>query len=168
MLPKGALERVVQPGPGFYRWPFLVEKVTAELAARHQSVDSQWLCHADEIQDGDRSVCVGVYQEGGLNVLDRPQRCIPPNSCPSGISAVSLVLSQGMCLPVLSLVFRSVHGPAGVNQNLHSGFGVDALEGRAPFLLPGLLDGHCRIEDPSAATSGSGSPVGDRCQLGEV
>ena len=56
--------------------------------------------------------------------------------------------------------------------SLCSGFGVGALEGRAPSSLPGRLAGHCRVKGPSVAALGSGSPFvqgfGDHCQLGEV
>ena len=77
--------------PGFYSRLFLVE-VTGWLASRHQSVGSIWLRHADEVQDGDHSVCVGVYQEGGLDVLDRLQRHMLPDSCPSGTLGSSFCL----------------------------------------------------------------------------
>ena len=96
------------------------------------------------------------------------------SSCPSRISAICLVLSHGMCLPVLYPVFQSVHTPAGVHQSLRSDFVVDASEGRAPPSLSGRLAHHCGVEDPSSAVSGSGSPVvlvqasGYCCQLGEV
>ena len=69
-------------------------------------------------------------------------------------------------------MFRSVHGPAGIHQSLHSGFGVGALEGSDHSSLHGRLAGYCGVKNPSAAASGSGSLVvqgsGDRCQLGEI
>ena len=164
MLQKGDPEPVDLPGPGFYSQLFLVEKVTGGLAARHRSVGSQRLHQTDKVQNGDCSVCVGVCQKGGLDVLDRPQRLVLPSSCPSGISAISLVLSRGTCLSVPCPVFQSVHA--------HSGFGVGTPEGRAHSSLPGRLAGHCGVQDPSAAASESGYPVvqgsGDHCQLREV
>ena len=60
-------------------------------------VGSPWLCHADEVQDGDCSICVRVYQEGGLHVLDRLQGRIILDSYSFGILAVSLVLSRRVC-----------------------------------------------------------------------
>ena len=64
------------------------------VGACHRCVGSQRLRLVDEESDGDSGVCVGVYQEGGLDVLDRPQGCVLPNSCPSGVLAVSSVLSR--------------------------------------------------------------------------
>ena len=49
---------------------------------------------------------VGVCQEGRLDVLDRPQGCVLPDSCPSGISAISSVLSRDVStssMPCFSL-----------------------------------------------------------------
>ena len=129
MLQKGALEPADQPGLGFYSWLFLM--------AHHRSVGSQWLRQVDEVPDGDSSVCVEVYQIGGLDVLDGPQKHVLPDSCPSGISAIFLVLSRGTRLPVPYLVFQSVHGPTGVHQSPCSGFGVAASEGHEPPLLCG-------------------------------
>ena len=43
------------------------------LAAHHRPVGSWRLRHIDKVPDGDRGICVGVYQEGGLDVLDKPQ-----------------------------------------------------------------------------------------------
>ena len=73
----------------------------------------QRLCHADEIQDGDSGVCLGVYQEGGLNVLDRPQRCLLSDSHSSGLSAIPLVLSRRTWLSVPYPVIWPVHSCAG-------------------------------------------------------
>ena len=158
--------------PGFYSWLFLVVKVTGKGLGAHWSVGSSWLRHANEVRDGDRSVCVRVYQEEGLDVLDRPQRRVIPDSFPSRISTVSTVLSRRACLPVPCPVFLSVHNFGGVHQSLRSGSGVDALQGRVPSSLPGRLAGHSGVEDPFAAASGSGFPVvqGSRenCRLGEV
>ena len=113
-----------------------------------------------------------MYQEEGLNVLDRSQRRVITDSFPSGISAVSSVLSRRACLPVPCPVFLSVHNSGGVHQSLCSGSGVDALQGRVPSSLPGRLAGHSGVKDPFAAVSGSGFPVvqGSRenCILGEV
>ena len=135
-------------------------------------VGSPWLRHADEVRDGECSVCVRVSHERGLHVLDRPWGSVLPNTYPSGIPAISLVLCHRACLPVPCPVFRPVHGPARVHQNFHSGSEMDTPQGRVPSSLPGRLSGHSRVEDPSAAASGCGSPVvqgsGDRCQLGEV
>ena len=69
-------------------------------------------------------------------------------------------------------MFRSVHSPAGVHQNLCSGFGVGTLERRVSTPLPGRLAGLFGVGDPSFAASGSGSPVlqgsGDHCKLRKV
>ena len=114
-----------------------MEKVTGGLAAHYQSICSRRLRHVDKVPDGDRGVCVGVYQEGGLDVLDIPQGHTLPDSYLSGTSAVSSVLSRGMCLPVPCPVFRSVHGPTSVHQSFRSDFRVGAPEGRVPPSLSG-------------------------------
>ena len=75
------------------------------LAARHRSVGSPWLHYADEVRDGDRSVCVGVYQEGGLDVFYRPHRCVLLDSCPSGISAISSFCLKGCVHQFRALCF---------------------------------------------------------------
>ena len=123
-------------------WLVIAESHTLQLL-QDQSVGSEWLRHADEVSDGNRDVCVGVYPEGVLDVLNRLQGCLLPDSCTSGISAVSTVLSLGMGLPVLSLVFRCVHSPTVVHQSLRSVFGMGAPEGRVSTLLSGQLAGHC-------------------------
>ena len=62
-------------------------------AARHRPVSSERLCYDDEESDGDPGIRVRVYQEKGLDVLDRPEGHLLPDSCPSGISTISSVLS---------------------------------------------------------------------------
>ena len=68
-------------------------------------------------------------------------------------------------------MFRSVYDPSRVQQSFYSNSRVGAPQGRAPSSLPGRLVGHSEVKDPSAAASGSSSPVvegsGDRCQLGK-
>ena len=142
MFQKRALEPVDQLGPRFYGQLFLVEKVTG-LATCHRPVDCEWLCHGDEVSDGDLGVSVRVDQERGLDVLDRPEGRLLPDSCPSGISAVSSLLSRGTGLSVPCALLQFVHSPAGVHQSLRSGFGVCALEGCVSTPLTGRLAGHC-------------------------
>ena len=49
---------------------------------RHRSVSSEWLRHIDIVSDGDCGVCVGVYPEGELDVLDGPQGRLLPDYWP--------------------------------------------------------------------------------------
>ena len=58
----------------------------------------------------------------GLDILHRPERRLHPDSCPSRISAVSLLLSWGTSPSVPCVVLWSVHNPASVYQSLCSGF----------------------------------------------
>ena len=136
MLQKGALEPMDLLGPGFYSQLFLVERLRG-VATRHRSVGTEWLRHSDEVPHGDSGISFRVDQEGELDVLHRPERHLLPDSCPSGISAVSSLLSWRMDLSVPCIVLRSVCGPAGVYQSFCSGFGVGALEGHASAPLPG-------------------------------
>ena len=107
------------------------------LVNRYRSVDTEWLCHSDEVPHGDSGVSFRVDQERGLDVLHRPERRLLPDSCPSGIPAVSSLLSRRMGLSIPCVVLRSVHDPTGVYQSLCSGFGVGSLVGRASTPLPG-------------------------------
>ena len=110
-LPPGPLLPLPVRGrrsPRFYSWQFLVEKVMGGTGGPSSIYQLSMA--------SDRSVCVGVYQEGGLVVFDRPQRHELPDFCLSGISAISSVLFRGTCLSVLC--------PAGVHQSFCSGFGV--------------------------------------------
>ena len=135
--------------------------------ARHRFVNSQQLRPVDEVPNGDCGVCVGVYQEGRLDVFVRPQGflSIRNSSCIFGFVLMDVSTSF---VPL----FRSVCGLASGHQSLHSDFGVGALEGCAPPSLSEQLGGHCGVKDLSSVASGSGSPVvqgsGDHCQLGEA
>ena len=93
MLQKGALEPVDQPGPGFYSWLFLVEKVTG---AWRPVIDLSTLSDFVTLTKLKMETVASVlesYQEEGLDVLDIPQRRVLPDSCPSRITALSSVLS---------------------------------------------------------------------------
>ena len=98
LLQKGALECVDQPSPSFYSCLFLVEK------AGHQFIHPQWLCHPDQVLDGDGSVGFVVILEGRLDILHQPQRHLLPDLHPSGLSPVSLVCSRQLGVPVSSPV----------------------------------------------------------------
>ena len=110
MLQKGTLESVCQPGLCLYSRLFH----DWGLEVHHRSVCPQRLHDVDEVQDGDGDVGLGVYPDGGLDVLDRPQGCLLPDSHPSGLSAISLVLPRESCLLVPCLVLWPVHSSAGV------------------------------------------------------
>ena len=86
MLQKGALEPVDQPGLDFYSWLFLVEKATRgwRLVIELSALNGAVTLTKFQMETG---ICVGAYEEGGLAVLNRPQRSIP-----SGISAACSVL----------------------------------------------------------------------------
>ena len=144
MLQKDAVEPVDQPGPGFYSWLFFVEKVTGGLEARHRFIGVERIRHSDQVTYGDSHVCSWVDSAGELDVLHRPERRVLSDSCPSGISTISPLLSQ-KCLSVPCLVLRPVHGPAGVYQSLRSSFGAGTSEGHASTPLTGQLAGHCRV-----------------------
>ena len=68
MLQKGAMESVYQPGTGFYSHLFLVQKATG-AGVPHRFVHAEWVCHADQVTDGDSNVGFGVDSEGRLDVL---------------------------------------------------------------------------------------------------
>ena len=87
------------------------------VAACHPPVDSECLRHGDEVSDGDHGVSIRVDQKRRLDVLHRPEGRLLPDSCPSGISAVSSLLSRETGLSVPCVVLRSVHGPTGVHQS---------------------------------------------------
>ena len=168
LIQKGPLELMDQPNSGFYSWLFLVEEVTG-LAARHRSVISQWLRHADEVQDGDHSVCVWVCQEGDW-MFSIDLKGVYFQISVHWESRPYLQLCIEEC--VYQFHALCVHDPAVVHQSLRSGFGIGSPEGCAPSLLPGRLASHCGVGDTSAAVSGSRSPnvqgSGGLCQLIEV
>ena len=110
------------------------------LEACHRSVCPQRLRDADKVQDGDSGDSLGVYREGGLDVLDKPQGRLLPDSHPSGLLTVPSVLSWESCrLPVLCPVLWPVHSSTGVYQGLRSETRVGALEGYVPPPLSALL-----------------------------
>ena len=142
------------------------------LETRHRSLSAEWIHNADEVLDGGGCISSKFDSLGRLDVLRRSQRCVFPNSNPSGVSIVSAIQSRGPCVPVLSIVLRSFHGSASFHQSLCSGFGVGTSEGRASPPLLGRLAGGYGVEGPSSSPSGPSSPVvrlsGNCHQLGEV
>ena len=72
------------------------------LETCHQFVDIEWIRHSDEVPYGDSSVCSRVNTAGGLYVLCRPERSVLSDSCLSGISAFSPLLSRETALSVSS------------------------------------------------------------------
>ena len=141
------------------------------LATHHRPVVSEWLCHGDEVSDGDGGISIRVDQGRRLDVLHGPEGHLLSDSCLPGILAVSSLLSWETGLSVPCIVLRYVHRPTGVYQSLHYGFRVSSSEGRASALLPGQLAGHCLVEGSSAASGNDPLFVrgfGDHRQLGEV
>ena len=153
MLQEGAVELVEQPGPGFYRQLFLVEKVTG-LEARHRPLIAEQLRHHHKVQDGDRRFSPGISPTGGLDVLCRSPGHRFPDPSPSGVSPMSTPLPRGSCLPVQGVLWP-VQGSAG----LRSGFRVDASEGLAPSPLSGRLAGGCGVAGHTSSPSGPSSPA---------
>ena len=124
----------------------------------HQAVNSEWLRHGDKVSDGDHGISIRVDRERGLDVLNRPEGRLLPDSCPSRMSNVSSLLSRWTGLSVPCIVLRSVHDTAGVHQSLHSGFRVGVSKGSAFTPFSEQLAGHCGIVG-SAAALGAGSPI---------
>ena len=112
MLQKGVVEPVDQLSPGFCSQLFLIEKVTdGGMEARRRFINIEQIRHSDKVPYGDGSVCSWIDSAWGLDVLHQPGRCVLSDSCPSGISSESLLLSRGTCLSVPCIVLQPVHGP---------------------------------------------------------
>ena len=65
MLAKDALEIILDPGPGFYSLPILVEKATG---CWRPMIDLSpvRVCSANSVQDGDRSLRATLHLGGGF------------------------------------------------------------------------------------------------------
>ena len=105
----------------------------------------------------DHSICVRVYEKGGLDVLDLRDTYFQIPIHPESQQYLRFV-SRGVSTSYVPCVLVCPQ-PAGVLQSLRSGSGVGAPEGCSPSSLPGRLADHSGVEDPSAAALGSGFPV---------
>ena len=70
------------------------------LTTGDRIVKFKWLRHPHQVPDGDGCICLGVDQERGRNVLDQPQVCLFPDSCPSGFAALPQDCLRREGLPV--------------------------------------------------------------------
>ena len=142
------------------------------VATGHRPVPLQSLRGRFALPHGDHPVCSSVCPAGGLDSFHRPSGGVSKGSCASGISSLPVLCGSWPHLPVQSVVFRSVHGPAG----LHSGYGscvcYSSFLGYLNASLPGRLVRPGLI--PGGSPPGSRgylvplSRVGDRGQPGEV
>ena len=100
-------------------------------------VESEWVHHPHQVLHGDSLIGLGVDQEGGHHVLDRPQGHILSDSSPCGVSYVSAVCYSGNCVPVPGILLQQFYCSPGLYQGIHSGFGVGSSEGDLAPLLSG-------------------------------
>ena len=89
------------------------------LEADYRSVSPQSSCGEDQVPDGDFSISPAFHPRRRLDVLDRPEGCIPSGSYASGQSALSLVFGRRQGLAVQGPLLRSHHS----SLCLHAGHG---------------------------------------------
>ena len=132
--------------PRLLQSPFYYTKGHRRLAPGYRSVLPQSLCSAVSFLHGGSPVRPPIYPPWRLDDFSRPSGCLPPGSCPSGVSEVSAFLSwrHGLSISgsVLWTVIRtsSLHSCHGPSLLRHVSFWVldPALFGRlvSPWILP--------------------------------
>ena len=105
MLQKGAME-YRSARSGFLQPLFSGGEGNRWLETSHWFIHPQWLCHTDQVPDGDCNISFEVDLEGRLDVLHRPQRHLLPNPHPSGLLPLSQIYSRRSGVPVSSLALN--------------------------------------------------------------
>ena len=106
MLQKGALELISPAQSGLLQSALSgTEGNGWWVATCDWLVESEQVCRPHHILLGDSLVGLGVNQERGHYVHDRPQGCVFSNSCPFSISSIPVVCCSGKGVPVRALCF---------------------------------------------------------------
>ena len=75
------------------------------MATLDRVVESEWLYHLDQVQDGDGLFSVWIDQEERPHVFNRPQGCLLPDRHSFGLLTLSAGHTQRQGLAVYALAF---------------------------------------------------------------
>ena len=89
------------------------------MEANNRSFSPEQVCKEDSFQDGDRPVSPDIHSSGGLDVLNRPEGCLPSGSDSSGKQAVPSFPFRERNFSVQGSVFR----PINCSSSVYSGDG---------------------------------------------
>ena len=169
-MPKGALEIVPDPGPGFYSRLFLVEKATGGWRpVIDLSTLNTFIRQTPFKMETVASVLNPVQRSPRLPELEG---CVLPGARPSKFQEVSALCVTGDSVPVQGSLLRTVHCPPSLHKSVCGSVSVGAHSRNSASPLLGRLAGSGLLGDqgPSARPRPAlvVSRSGDRGQRGEV
>ena len=134
-----SLSGVLQPS-------FCCDEGVGLMGAHHRPLHLEQVRSLVLVQDGDQSVCSQCHSEGRLDVLHRPEGCLPSSPCPFGEQEVPLLRGIQKGLPIQGPVFRPLHGSPGIYQGHGSCIGHSTPSRGPDTLLSGGLASTCLVK----------------------
>ena len=129
------------------------------LEAGDRSFGSQQARSQDSLQDGDRPVSFKFSPSRGLDVLHRPEGCIPSGPYTSSKQMFSAVCHKNRDLPVSVPVLRPFHSTSSFYPSDGPGVSISTSSRSATSPLLGRLAGFGQDGDCVLSGEGSGDPV---------